>query len=1028
MESIFQKIVSFFSSIRITGTSLYVLIKMLLLGVILAEVGVFSQVFSDELKNHLLDLDYERVVLAVSAVYILLLIFYLLTRGFFSYGLKILKSKRFDILIAILAGVWIEVLWGSFLISWYEGLVASLNLSQLSTIFLVPLVLGVLLIGKALTYKKKDGESTFIPDVELEDVSDDLLNLTERANGFAERVYNNGSPQSFVFGLDAPWGIGKSSFINFCREYWNKKYENDVLVYKFSPLRYAGDANLLDVFIDGLIKAIQKDSFIPEIRPLISRYSRLLKEVSRFSIFGIRIPAFDVEYGVDDAFNDLSAVLSHFDKKVIIVVDDLDRIEFADIRNVLFVIRKSFILPNISYVLCYDTENIGVWDMETLDTEKVDEFLEKFINIKVSLFLNKEDLKKYVSENLAIALTNKLVDPLLVRQAVGGLLDIYNSPKYHNYLPFVGDVRKLKRLINTAILFELESTNFENTDFNKHDLIHLLLIYIHYPNIFRKIYDTETNGGRGFFSVLGPYEDGYDDGRKYSDDGHQRGRLSELHYRNSKQYADYIAEKLPDRPKFLLEQVFNLSYRVENTHIDSVPDEIRASLACFNGGWNNGRNLEAYLDLIVNLSKPIETGQHKFYVRWKDQIFDGSKTMDEVFADDHFVYDKGEQIREKLWRIIVNNARALNHNVGASVIKHLLDTLPNYSLLEIEENKKTAFRHDLDYFITRLLNDAGWIDKTGGHSGNTSENIKEIAEWVFGEGSHVDHGVLSKLSQPDRGVLGLYDLMTFRLFCSADRGGDIFDLTRALALHAREDVQTDGSVRTIAIEEMREISQKVFVIFKEQYIDANKNLFTEVAALQFSDLAGEYTEFICTQIATGNVSQESIDNKVEELKVRVANFIVYQMSNDFVDHGVGCGLYDPTGSEDGHEIKRIFNEYLFNFCFNPEQGGENYEHFLDYLLGNFTRVFASALEDHEEYVPRVGEFAKALDRAKLAEYWRTHAEGIKALNLTEKDKEVRIGNYVATYKKDLQKLFQVLDDFVKEEEKLQNQDEPPQEE
>lgn len=1019
-----KKIVRFFGSIHITGTNLYVLIKMLFLGIVFSEVWIFSRIFANALSTHILDWNQEKALLAISALYTLLLIFYLLARRFFSYGLIVLRSGRLDVLIALLVGIWIDVLWGHFLVSWYEEFVISLNFLQLSTIALIPFILGALLIGKALTDKKKDGESIFIPDIELEDSSEDLLNFTERANGFAERVYNNGSPQSFVFGLDAPWGIGKSSFINFCREYWNKKYADEVLVYKFSPLRYADNANLLDVFIDGLIKTIQKDSFIPEIRPLISRYSRLLKEVGRFSIFGVRVPAFDIEYSVDDAFNDLSAVLSHFDKKVIIVVDDLDRIEFAEIRNVLFVIRKSFILPNISYVLCYDTENIGVLDMETPDTEKVEEFLEKFINIKVSLFLNKEDLSKYVSENLTVALTNKLVDPLLVRQAVGGLLDIYNSPKYHHYLPFIGDVRKLKRLINTVILFELQSTDFENTDFDKHDLIHLLLIYIHYPNIFRKIYNTETNGGRGFFSVVVPYEDGYEDGRKYPDEGQQNERHSESCYRNSKQYIDYI-NNLPDRPKFLLEQVFNLSFRVENTHIDNVPDEIRTSLACFNGGWTNGRNLETYLDLIVNLSKPIGTEHHRFYVRWKNQIFDGLKTIDEVFVDDDFAYNKGEQLREKLWRIIVNNARALSHEVGASVIKHLLDTVPDYSLLEIEENNGTALRHDLAYFIARLLNDAGWIDKAGGHSHNVPESIGEIAEWVFGEGRHTRHGVVENLSKPERGVLGLHDLMTFRLFCCADRGGDIFDLTRAVALHARDDAPTSGSVRTITIEEMREFSQKVFAIFRKQYIDANINLFAEVAALQLDDLAGKYTEFFRTQITDGHVPQESIDNKVEKLKARVESFIVYQLGNDFVEHGVGCGFYDPTGNADGHKIKQIFNEYLFNFCFNPKHGDENYKYFLDYLFGNFTRVFASEGEDDREYVPRVGEFIKVLDKTKLAEYWRSHAGAIKALNLTETEKEVQIDNYVITYKKHLITLYKILDDFVTEQSQFQSQTEVP---
>jgi hypothetical protein len=101
-------------------------------------------------------------------------------------------------------------------------------------------------------------------------------------------------------------------------------------------------------------------------------------------------------------------------------------------------------------------------EVETADIEKVSEFLEKFVNIKISLFLDKTDLSKYVSNNLDKVITNKLVDPILVSQAIGGLKDIYDSSEYHNYLPFVGDVRKLKRLINTVVLFDVENTDSKN--------------------------------------------------------------------------------------------------------------------------------------------------------------------------------------------------------------------------------------------------------------------------------------------------------------------------------------------------------------------------------------------------------------------------------------------------------------------------------------------------------------------------------------------------------------------------------------
>lgn len=1019
----YSKFKDHFSDFRVITANLIVLIKTIFFGVLFAEIYYFSQVLADQINKALQDLNHQWWIVAFGVIGIIMTIAYSLARSIISDGWKMFKSYRLDVLIALCLGIWISVAWGGFLSHWYKNLIITFTFQQLLIIVLAPFIITTLVISRSVLWKKKESDSSFLPDKELEKRGSDLLNLAEKANRFAGRVYNNGSSESFVFGVDAPWGIGKSSFINFCKEYWDEHYKDETLVYKFNPLRYIGSKSLLDVFVDGLIHTIQKDAFIPEIRPLISRYSRLLREVSRFSIFGLTLPTLTVNYTADEAFEDLSAILKRFDKKVIIIVDDLDRMNFSEIKDILFVIRKSFVLPNISYVLCYDTENIGILEAETPAPEKVSEFLEKFINIKISLFLDKEDLANYVSENLDKAISTKLVDPMLVRQAIGGLLDIYKSSSYHNYLPFIGDVRKLKRLINTVVLFELESTDFKNTDFNKQDLINLLLIYIHFPNVFRKIYDTETNGSRGFFSLVVPYEDGYPP----TDNSQQRKNFSESQYKNSTYYNDYIA-KLPKdgRQKFLLEQVFNIDIRLSGTtefpqrdtyaHIDSVPDNIKTSYACFNGGWTNGRNLEAYLKLIVELSKPETIGQHRFYANWKDDIATQAKNIEDAFSDPAFAFNNGEFTREKLWRILVNNARSLSPPVSNRLITHLLDNLHNYSVLEIE-NISVGLRKDSDYFLTRLLNDAGWSDPSGKHSNNTNENIKEIAEWIFGEDSHSENSVLVKLSQTDRGILGFYDLLAFRLYCSADRGGDIFDLTRALSKHGDKDAPTEGNTGVIATEEMREISQKIFQIFKTQYIDTNRNIFAEISALGIQELAGQYKDYIESQVTIGKIEEDELKKRIEIHKSTITSFITYQLGNSIVSSGVGCGYYDPEGKEDKHTIRDLMNDYFFDQCFSPVSEA-NVEYFVDYLLRNFASVFASSNEEGFNYIASLNEFTKVLDKIKLTTYWRTHSTAIKALNLEQKEKVVNVGNYIASYKKDLPAIYKILDDHVVKIEKI----------
>jgi KAP family P-loop domain len=1000
---------------NISIASATALFKTFLIGILVSETFFFSQEVSQGLVPFVTHGNHEYQAIVLGGVGLLLLFAYLIIRGCFSVGLKILRSERIDILALFLSGFLISFKFGGLGSELYEKTIQKIDPYFLLFAIGIPLLMAIGLVVRALQIKftNRETEPFFVTDIEGKRKADDLLNYADSATRFAERVFNGGSPDSLVFGIDAPWGIGKSTFLNYCIESWNeKKYKNKIIVYKFNPLRYEDRTNLLDKFIDGLVATLQKSTFAPEIRPLISKYSRLIKSKSTFSFLGFEVELLSGTYTVDDAFDDLEVALEGLDKKVIVVVDDLDRLSFSAIKDVLFTIKKSFTLPNISYVLCYDTENIVAFEKDG-DVEKVREFLEKFVNVKTSLFLDSDVLSRYVSENFEIALQNNLqLDPYTrdnLKVAMSALIDIYKSPDFHHYQAFLGDVRKLKRLINTMMLFEIEKTDFENSDFDKLDLVHLILIYINYPNLFRKIYNTETGGKRGFFSALIPYDDGYP-----VQDRNARDRDGSR-FENSTYFTDYVTNTLKEEnQRFLVNKVFNVSTRLpEDRRIDSVPEVMKKTLACFNGdgAWTGGRNLQEYLHLIVKLSKPQKRGQYKFYLNMRDKIRNGT-SIEEIFEkEEDFQFSKSESSHEQFWRIVVNTARELEPNIGTNLIAYLLNNMQNYSFFTNKEIG-VGLRDDIDYFLVKLLDEVGWSDPSGGHTENTEENIVEIAEWVFGEGRHVDNGVLDTLSNEDRGIIGLYDLLAFRLFCSADRGGDIFNLSRAIAKHGDPNAPTQGSTRDIAIVEMREMSQRVFSIFKERYITPGVNIFSLIESLTLADFAGKYLGFIEEQIKLGKITKEEQDTYIASLKSRMKSFITYQLGNTEVSHGVGCGFYDETGTSDEKGIATLINNYLFDKCFNPEIDANNYEHFLDYLLINFASVFAS--RRGRDYIPHINEFTKVLDRTRLASYWRTYGDAMKVLNFTTKEKTIYAGNYTATYEQDLEDVFKVLDTLVVE--------------
>lgn len=978
----------------------YLLCRFFFIGVLLAElvlgcIGVVFRFYSSSIHNHK-----GAWFWMIGALYLLILATCLVKRKreLWRDTRLIMRSGRYDLLIVFTAGLLTMFFIGGIGIDYLCRWVEVLAWSHMAVLLSLPIVFFA-----AITVRERQmnwmttisRDSNFISDKEGQSRQDDAFEFFGLAARFAERVYNQGSPESLVFGIDAPWGTGKSTFVNLCKEHWDNHYNDKIIVYTLDPLRFENSGNLLEKFTDGLLKVMKENFFAPELESLLAKYVKLL-HVSKltFSMMGLRFRLPFDNSSIDKTFERLGMFLRSIDKKIVIVVDDLDRLTFSNMKEILFVIKKSFLLPNFSYVLCYDTENLTALEHQKLDTEKINEFLEKFINIKTSLYIDHKLLLKYFTENTDKSLArNLLSNPELVAKASEGLKDIFQSKEYDLYIPFIGDARKLKRLMNTILLLEVEQLDFSNSDFDKHDLIHLLIIYIHYPNIFRKIHNTEAQGKRGFFSLIRKYDDDY----PTDDDLHREEDV----YKNSTKYTAYL-EGLTENQRFIVNKVFDAQQRLGS--VRNISQEQLTSYACFNGSiWGpGGRNLEQYLHLIIKVSRPAHTQQYKFYVNLKNEMLHGT-SITEMLQREEFSFSSGEASHEKMWRILINSpASEYTPEKAKVVISYALDSLPHYSSLDIPKMNVGFRSFTLIFFIAKLLDKIGWSDEHGQHWNNSDNNVAQIAEWIFGENQHRQGGVLENLAQKERGLLGLRDLLLFRLCCCADRGGNMFNLSRALSKHGAPHNPTEGSVSEIVIGEMREISQYIFQVFKKRYIDKQINIFDEVMGLDAEQICGRSYGYITSQI-----TPRDLHHTLQRWKSRLLNFMIYQLGSTLYSSGIPCGYYNMQGDKDGKGINKSINSYLFNTCFHPKASEKGFDYFLYYLFINFETTFGHT----KHRVPRLEGFVKVLDKGRMKNYWIEHGDSIKGRQWNGNDKFLS-GEDEASITHHLEETYKVLDNLV----------------
>lgn len=381
---------------------------------------------------------------------------YAVKRGAFVAAARMGRSLRLDLLLAIGFGVWSNELASPWLSKFHVAL-KSADPHWALVLFLLLFV--VLLSPLVQHYRsrptKRPSQLYFIADEEVGDEKDDLLASEGQAKSFAETVLASGAHPGLVFGVDGPWGVGKTSFINLAERYWGSAGDT-VIVCRFEPLRYASEPDLAERLVRDLTAAIQSKVFAPEFRPAASRYSRLIKGKADVSFLGFKVSLEPSQETVDELLDDIDEVLRRIGRRVIIVIDDLDRLDAKTTNNVLFATRRTFKLSQATYVLCYDTEVLAGSKEEG---SRAREFLEKFVTVKLSLFVDSSSLRHFLQRDWERAenqLGSMPSDTMVKLGAVlSELAEILGGELAAKYLPLLGDMRKLKRFVNALLLMQL---------------------------------------------------------------------------------------------------------------------------------------------------------------------------------------------------------------------------------------------------------------------------------------------------------------------------------------------------------------------------------------------------------------------------------------------------------------------------------------------------------------------------------------------------------------------------------------------
>jgi len=321
------------------------------------------------------------------------------------------------------------------------------------------------------------------------------------AQNIAKKIKESHFEKSFAIGINGQWGSGKTSMSNLIRRHTQD--EKDVISIDFKPW----SSSTPDAIIRDFFETLQD-----ELSPYHAALSRLLIRYSRkLTTIDSNVITQTIEYAANyildlDATNKvyekINAALKDINKKIIIYIDDLDRLEQNEIMEVIRLIRNTANFYNTYFIVTYDKDYVhnALADAKIHNHEK---FLEKIFQLEVNLpYYDKRVLLEELKEKMVEKFPDKQ-DKIETAIFYQGKVYIDSSTqqrikeyKIENWLLSSRDVN---RLFNSLIL------NYApvKDDVLLKDYLSIEILRLYYNPLYVNLF----NNRKSFFEIV--------DGKRY---------------------------------------------------------------------------------------------------------------------------------------------------------------------------------------------------------------------------------------------------------------------------------------------------------------------------------------------------------------------------------------------------------------------------------------------------------------------------------------------------------------------------------
>jgi hypothetical protein len=227
----------------------------------------------------------------------------------------------------------------------------------------------------------------------------DELGYEQYAKDIVARMNVTRPETAFAIGINGTWGSGKTSFFKLMRD---EMPEDKFIIVEFSAWKSADAKTLVKDFFEVLSEELKYHK--GGLTGSLMRYADKLVEKADNNVVKLAKEVVDSITGgsqdLNSAYEIINQAIGKLDKKLVIFLDDLDRLDKTEIFEVLRLVRNTADFRNTFFVLAYDREYVEQ-ALRDANIPKSERYLDKIVQMEAMLpYYRKSKLKYMLYEKL----------------------------------------------------------------------------------------------------------------------------------------------------------------------------------------------------------------------------------------------------------------------------------------------------------------------------------------------------------------------------------------------------------------------------------------------------------------------------------------------------------------------------------------------------------------------------------------------------------------------------------------------------